>query len=298
MKKNLLLLLSLIGSAFVLQPILASQLLNISTRVVIQEPSDTIAPGGEFAIGGFILAGSEPKTVIIRALGPSEPSTDFYPHLADPVLELHDDSGGTLMTNNDWKDTQEQKIINTGIPPLEELESAIVATLAPGAYTAVVHGNPASGGTGLTLVEVYDLDQAADSRLANISTRGLAGNNPATGQVLIGGIIVGPDGSGDSTVVIRAIGPSLADFGLEMPLSDPQVTVFDGSGNILTMNDDWMDGPEAGAIAAAGLAPNDDLEAAVLADFAPGTYTAIVSADPAQLFAEPGIALVEIYHLP
>ena len=158
-------------------------------------------------IGGFIVTGSDPKKVVIRAIGPSLPVPDA---LADPIIELHKPDA-TVVTNDNWRDMQEQEIIDTTIPPTNNLESAIVATLDPGPYTAIVSGK--NNGTGIGLVEVYDLDQAANSQLANISTRGFVdmGDN-----VMIGGFIVGDGVS--TTVVVRAIGPSLAGAGVANPL--------------------------------------------------------------------------------
>src|SRR5262249_40662339 len=133
-------------------------------------------------IGGFIVTGTEAKKVILRAIGPSLP---FMNDLADPTIELHEPDG-SVITNDNWRDDQEQEIIDSTVPPTNNLESAIVATLAPGPYTAVVAGK--NGGTGIGLVEVYDLDQAADSQLANISTRGFVDTGD---NVMIGGFIVG-----------------------------------------------------------------------------------------------------------
>jgi hypothetical protein len=257
----------------------AAQLLNISTRAVV-------LPGEFVLIGGFIITGSEPKEVILRALGPSLPVGDFAPHLSDPVLELHMNDG-TVVTNDDWRDTQEGEILDTGIPPPEELESAMVVTLPPGAHTAVLRGKGED--EGIALVEVYDLNQAADSLLANISSRGLVLGGA---NVMIAGVIVGPDGSGAATVVFRGLGPSLSDFGIQMPLSNPTLTVFNKDGVVLGMNDDWMDGPNATEIAALGLAPQSALEAAFQASFIPGEYTAILSNSNS---VDGGVGLVEAY---
>ena len=177
-------------------------------------------------IGGFIITGTDSKEVIVRGLGPSlavngVPLPDL---LADPAIDLY--QGTTLITsNNDWRDSQEAEIEATGIPPTDDLESAIVSTLAPGSYTAILRGN--DGGTGNGLVEVYDLDTTVKSTLANTSTRGLV----QTGDdVLIGGFIVG-DGETD-TVVIRAIGPSLADQEVADPLQDPTLDLYNSDGAV------------------------------------------------------------------
>ena len=142
--------------------------------------------GDNVLIGGFIITGTQPKKVIVRAIGPSL-SVLLPRALADPVLELRNSSGGLIRSNDNWRSDQEAEIIATGIPPSNDLESAIVATLPANssAYTAIVRG--VNNGTGIGVVEAYDLDQTVDSKLANISTRGFVqtGDN-----VLIGGLIV------------------------------------------------------------------------------------------------------------
>ena len=200
-------------------------------------------------IGGFIVVGTDPKKVIIRAIGPSLTAFGVPNALADPILELHKPDN-TVVTNDNWRDTQEQEIIDTTIPPTNDLESAIVATLDPGPYTAIVSGK--NNGTGIGLVEVYDLDQAANSELANISTRGFVdiGDN-----VMIGGFIVGDGVS--TTVVVRAIGPSLAGAGVANPLLNPTLELHDTDGTQIAFDDDWKDTQQA-EIEAAGLAPTDD----------------------------------------
>ena len=157
-----------------------SRFLNISTRLKVQT-------GDNVLIGGFIITGNDPKQVIVRAIGPSLGGQGVTGPLGDPLLELHLPDG-TVITNDDWRDDREDEIIATGIPPTNNKESAIVASLQPGAYTAIVRG--ANGGSGVGLVEAYDLSANSDSKLANISTRGFVetGDN-----VMIGGIIVGPD---------------------------------------------------------------------------------------------------------
>ena len=116
-----------------------------------------VQTGDNVGIGGFIITGSTPKHVIIRAIGPTLARYDIGDALADPVLELHGPGAFATITNDNWRDTQEDEIQATGIPPTDDLESAIVATLAPGAYTAIVRGN--GNTSGVALVEVYDLNQ-------------------------------------------------------------------------------------------------------------------------------------------
>jgi hypothetical protein len=205
--------------------------------------------------------------------------------LSDPVLELHDPGGNLLSGNNDWQETQAQALRDANLAPSIDREAAILATLTPGAYTAILRGN--SNATGIGLVEVYDLQPGAASKLGNLSTRGQVG----TGQnVMIGGTIVtGPD---SAQVMFRALGPSLASAGIQNPLSDPILELFDANGARISANNNWKD-TQQGVIAGAGLAPTNDLESAIVADLLPGNYTAVVSG----VNGGTGVALVEAYHL-
>ncbi len=192
--------------------------LNISTRLRVQT-------GDNVLIGGFIVTGTEAKRVILRALGPSLTGLGVPGALADPTLELHAGNGATIATNDDWKETQQAEIEATGIAPTNDLESAIVRTLDPGAYTAIVRGK--NNATGVGLVEAYDLAQAAKSQLGNMSTRGFvnAGDN-----VMIGGFIIGGHGGADGKVIVRALGPSLTALGVPMALEDPTLELHNGNG--------------------------------------------------------------------
>jgi hypothetical protein len=253
----------------------SGQLLNISTRL-------NVLTGDQVLIGGFIITGTTPKKVIVRAIGPSLAAFGVMGSLADPILELHMPDS-SVVTNDNWRSTQEQEIIDSNLAPTDDLESAIIATLPPGGYTAIVSGN--NGGTGVGLVEAYDLDSAAGS-LANISTRGFVDTGD---NVMIGGFIVG---SADATVLVRAIGPSLTAFGVPGALQDPTLELHDSDGNTLTSNDDWKATQQA-EIEATGLAPSDDRESAILATLPPGGYTAIVRG----ALDTTGVGLVEVYHL-
>lgn len=264
----------------VLPPATPTTLLNISTRL-------RVLTGDNALIGGFIITGTAPKRVIVRAIGPSLTDFGISGALADPVLELHGPGGFITITNNNWRDTQQSEIEFTGIPPSNDLESAIVATLPPGAYTAIVRG--LSDGTGVGLVEAYDLDSAANSKLANISTRGFVD----TGEnVMIGGLIGGPASAGGGPMLVRAIGPSLTGFGVPNALQDPTLELRDGHGNLIASNNDWRDTHQA-AIESTGIPPSEAKESAILSTLAPGTYTAIVRGTNNGT----GVGLVEVYNL-
>lgn len=255
----------------------ATLLGNISTRGLVRT-------GDQVLIGGFIITGNDPKPVIVRALGPS---TGVPGSLANPMLELHDSTGAIIRSNDDWKSDQEAAILATGVAPTNDLESAIVETLAPGAYTAIVSGK--NNTTGVGLVEVYDLDLTADSKLANISTRGFVGTSD---NVLIGGFIVVGEASTSTSTLIRAIGPSLTSLGVTDALQDPELELHDGNGALIVSNDDWMSDQEA-EIIATGAAPTEPAESAILRTLVPGNYTAIVSGKSGGT----GVALVEVYQL-
>jgi hypothetical protein len=254
-----------------------AQLLNIATRLRVQ--------GGEkVLIGGFIITGTGPKKVIIRAIGPSL-AQFFNDVLANPRLELFNGST-SIASNDDWQEN-EAEVRATGLQPGNALESAIVRTLQPGNYTAIVSGNGSSAGIGL--VEIYDLDQAANSKLANIASRGFVdtGNN-----VMIAGLIVGPGAGGSTTVVVRAIGPSLTNFGIAGALQDPTLDLVNSNGVTLRSNDNWPDSQES-QLEDLALQPNDDREAALIVGLLPGSYTAIVRGAGETT----GVGLVEIYNV-
>jgi hypothetical protein len=251
---------------------------NISTRVEVRS-------GQSVSIGGFIIPGSAAKSVIVRAIGPSLANSGVLGALADPTLELRDSSGTLLQANDNWKDTQEQAIRDTTLAPTNDLESAIVASLQPGAYTAVVSGKNST--TGIGVVEVYDLQRSPSSKLVNISTRGSVG----TGQnVMIGGLIL--LGSDPARILFRGIGPSLLGSGVQSPLADPQLELFDAQGARIATNNNWRDSQQA-AIQGTGAAPTDDAEAAILVDLYPGNYTGVVSG----VNGGTGTALIEAYYL-
>jgi hypothetical protein len=260
------------------------QLLNISTR-------GRVETGDNVLIGGFIVSGTQPKKVVVRGIGPSLGGFGIPGAVADPTLELHN-SAVTLARNDDWKvrpdnTSQQAEVEATHLAPTDERESVIVATLPANdsAYTAVLRGKNDS--TGVGLIEVYDVDPAGNAKLANISTRGLVetGDN-----VLIGGII---PSKGLTKVVVRAIGPSLGNFGITNPLLDPTLEIYNASGTRIAENDNWQSSQQE-LIQGAHLAPTDARESAIITALGPGAYTAIVRGKNGTT----GIALVEAYNIP
>lgn len=257
----------------------AGHLANISTRM-------KVGSGQNVLIGGFIIQGSQPKTLILRAIGPSLVSSGVTNVLANPVLELRDSAGVLVASNNDWQDTQASQIQQSGIAPTNPLESAMLKTLAPGSYTAVVSGS--GGGQGNGLIEAYEMD-ANSTRMVNISTRGRVGT---ADEPMIGGLIVQ---GGVKRVIIRALGPSLAGGAspVQGTLADPILELRDGSGNLLAVNDDWGSSTQVNDILATTIPPVNALESAIVATFNAGNYTAIVRG----LDNTSGVALVEVFDL-
>jgi hypothetical protein len=268
--------------------LIAPNLANVSTRLEVLTDANVL-------IGGFILTGSDPKKVLLRAIGPSLPVTGA---LADPTLELHDSSGATIATNDNWKvddatgQSQEDEIRATGIAPLNDAESALLATLPANnaSYTAIVKGKSDTSGIGL--VEVYDLAPTAASQLANISTRGFVDSGD---NVMIGGFIAAPANTGPAAVLIRALGPSLPVPGA---LQDPTLELHDANGATLATNDNWRvddatQTSQEDAIRGTGIPPGDDRESALLQSLPPGGYTAILRGNNNSS----GVALVEVYRL-
>jgi hypothetical protein len=258
-----------------------TQAVNLSTRMRV----DT---GDNAGIGGFIVTGSVPKHVILRGLGPSLTKFGFTAAevLADPTLEVHGPSGFATVINNNWRDSQEATIQANGLAPTDDREAAVDLTLAPGNYTAILRGN--GTGVGIGLVEVYDLNTAVDSKLANLSTRAFVrtGSN-----VVIAGFTLGNNG-GNDRIVIRGLGPSLASFGVTNPLQDPTLELRDQNGALLKANNDWTDDPvQAVEITNAGLAPSNSKESAIAATLGPAPYTAIL----AGFNGGQGVGTVEVY---
>jgi hypothetical protein len=251
----------------------STRLANISTRAVVGTNANVL-------IGGFIVTGTQSKKVIVRGIGPSLPLSG---KMLNPMLELHDSSGSVIAANDNWgQNANSAEIVNSGVAPTNPSESAVLMSLAPGSYTAVLSGMNQT--TGTAVVEVYDLDGAADSKLANISTRAFVQNGD---NVLIGGLIVVGQSAAD--VIVRAIGPSLAVPGA---MADPTLELRDSNGILLGSNDNWRSTQQT-AIIATGVAPTSDAESAIVTTFSPGSYTAIVRG----VNGSTGVAVVEVYQL-
>ncbi len=251
-----------------------STLSNISSR-------GRVETGNSVMIGGFVISGSTPKTVLIRARGPSLSAFGVTGLMLNPTLALY--AGATLLdSNNDWGSaTNALAISATGLAPASPLESAILTTLPPGAYTAIVSGVGST--TGIAIVEVLEIDNPA-SPLSNISTRGLV---QTVNNVLIGGFII--SGTAPKTVLIRARGPSLAAFGVTGVVANPKMDLYSGS-TVIASNDDWGSATNAAAITATGLAPSNPQESAILTTLAPGAYTVIVRG----VAGSTGVGIVEV----
>jgi hypothetical protein len=249
-----------------------------------------VETGNNVVIGGFIITGNATKNVAVRGIGPSLSAFGISDALADPTLELRASDGSLILQNDNWQDDSAQaaQLTALGLAPTNSKESALVGPLQPGAYTAIVAGK--NQGTGVGLVEMYDTNGAASAQLANISTRGFV----RTGEnVMVGGFILGAT-NGATRIVVRGIGPSLAQFGLNPALADPTLELHDSNGATLISNDDWQSDPvSAEQLAAAGFALSDPKESGIFTSLPAGQFTAILAGKNGGI----GIGLVEIYNL-
>jgi hypothetical protein len=240
-------------------------------------------------IGGFIITGNTPKKVVVRGMGPILAGFGISDFLKDPFLEVRSAGGTVLQSNDNWKDSQQAEIESLHLAPSDNREAVIVITLTPGNYTALLTGK--GGTTGVGLVEVYDVNPAGDSELDNLSTRGFVqGGN----DVLIAGFILGGNNTGNDRIVIRGLGPSLSQFGVNPVLTDPTLELHDNNGMTLISNDDWATDPVSAAnLIANNLAPSDPKESAIFTSLAPGTFTAVLAGKNGGS----GIGIVEVYNL-
>ena len=263
-------------------PAVGPRVMNLSTR-------GSVGTGDNVLINGFIVGGTDPQTVVLRALGPSLSGFGVPGALADPVLNVYNSSGTLIATNDNWRgDPGSVFMEQNGYAPPDPAEAATLQqNLAPGAYTMVVTGKNST--QGISLAEAYEIHgPGLNSRLTNVSGRGFVNTGD---NVLISGFIVGDVGSG--TVVVRALGPSLGSFGVSQPLSDTMLTIVDSHGSVIATNDNWQDGNNASDIQRNGLAPPNALESALVLHLPAGAYTAIVSGTNGAT----GNALAEVYHL-
>lgn len=261
------------------------RLVNLSTRM-------QVGTGDNALIAGFIMQGSAAKRLAVRALGPSLTALGVPNALANPILELRDSTGATIATNDDWGSAgNNQDVTDVALAPGSPQESAILTTVPSSttgtAYTAIMRG--VNNTTGVGVVEVYDLDSGPGSTLLNISTRGQVGTDP---NALIGGFILG--GTESKRIFVRAIGPSLTQFGIPNALVNPTLELRNAQGGVVDSNDDWMNSPQKTQIEDSGLAPTNTKESAVVQMLAAGQYTAIVRG----VDGGTGIGSVEVYQLP
>jgi hypothetical protein len=244
-----------------------------------------VQTGDNVGIGGFIIAGSAPKHVVLRAM--SAMYVEFDP-LVDPVLELHGPGAFATITNDNWRDdpAQAAAIMAAGLEPWHDSASAIDVTLDPGPYTAIIRGTNNTSGVGL--IEVYDVSQVVPAKLANISTRAFVGTNS---NILIAGFVLGGN-SGEDRLVVRGIGPSLTSLGVPSALANPMLELRNRDGALLIANNDWQDNPaQAAELTAAGLAPTSQFESGIATTLPPGQYTVLL----AGLNNGTGVGLVEVY---
>jgi hypothetical protein len=270
------------------EPIAApARLLNLATRA-------RVLTGDQSSIAGYIIVGPQGIPVLVRGIGPSLTAKGVPGALQDPVIELY--QGNTLLkTNDNWKvddqtgNSQEQTILNTGLPPTDDREAAIWLPLYNGTYTVVLRGK--NNTTGVGVIEIYDLSSdARDAALGNISGRAFVDTGD---NALFAGFISGAGGGAPSRIVVRGIGPSLTAAGVPGALQDPILNVFNSNGAVVASNDDWKTGLQQSEIEATGLAPSNDREAAIVGSFPAGNYSAIVRGKNNST----GVGLVEIFHV-
>jgi len=262
-------------------PTVGPQALNLSTRGLVSS-------GDNVLIGGFIVSGTEPKSMVLRALGPSLTGFGLSDVLRDPALSVYDSSGTLVAINDNWQSDPLHFIVEAnGLAPANLSESAIARALPPGRYTVIVRGGDPTPGIGL--VELYDISPLTNSKFTNISTRGSVGT---LDNILISGFIIGEVES--VTVVVRALGPTLTSYGVSGVLSDPTLTIYDSSGSIIASNDNWQDDPNANLVQRNGLAPANASESALVLHLPAGKYTAVVRG----VNDGTGVGLAEVYTLP
>jgi hypothetical protein len=262
---------------------IGARLLNISTRARVGSTDESAL------IAGFVIDGAAPKRILARAIGPTLANFGVAGSLQDPTLQLVPRGSDTSITNDNWMESDPAAINETGHAPDDPREAAIVQTLPPGAYTAIVRGK--NNSAGVALAEVYDVATGAAVKVTNLSSRGFVGVGD---NVMIGGIVIGPaEGTNGARVVLRGVGPTLAAMNVPNVLQDPELLLFNINGALIGYNDDWQQ-TQAGELSAVGLAPGDPREAAIIAALPSGHYTAIVRGKNQTS----GVALVEAFDAP
>ncbi len=288
---NPLLRLALAASLAVLAPAHGAQygqrLGNLSTRA-------QVGIGDNIMITGFVVQEGAPKKVLIRAIGPRLSAYNVPGVLNNPQLRLFNASGVLVLANDDWSGSDAGTMETVGAFALNpgSNDAALVATLAPGAYTAQVSG--VNNATGVALLEIYDVTGSA--RLLNLSTRAFVGTGANT---FISGLSVAPAG-GARRVLVRAAGPALRTLGVSGAVEDPALAVLDVAGRQVPggANDNWETAGAAdlaAAFAGSGAFPfaSGSRDAALIVDLLPGNYTVQVNG----VAGSTGTALVEIYDL-
>jgi hypothetical protein len=275
------------------------RLVNIATRA-------SAGTGANVLIAGFVIAGTQPRSVLVRGIGDQLSQFGVTGVLRNPYLQLFDAKAKQVASSDNWfAGSDEDGDRNARVAAIQAAEkdvgafplrtdtrdAALIATLAPGSYTAQVSGMVNT--TGVALIEVYELGKPSNTRLANLSSRCFVGTGA---QILIPGVVIG--GQAPRRLLVRAIGPGLAAFSVDNALADPVLTVFRGSEGI-AQNDNWSDSPDAAQVAQAAVAlaafplAKGSKDAALLLELAPGAYTVQV----AGAGGSTGVALVEVYEM-
>lgn len=254
----------------------SSRLANISTRALVRG-------GDEVMIGGVIIGGTEPKTIVVTGRGPSLAAFGVPNTLDDPWLQLVDHLGVEVDSNDNWEEHPNQANVPAGIRPTASQDAAIALTVDPGAYTAIVRGVGDAQGVGI--VEIFEVDASGDARLLNISTRSFISSGD---EVMIGGVII--TGDQPLTVTFRARGPSLGAFGVPNTIDDPWMQLIDSSGSLIDQNDNWADHETVSELPA-HLTPSEASEAVITRSLEPGAYTAIVRG----VGDTTGVGIVEVF---
>ncbi len=268
---------------------------NMATRGVVG--------AGEQALAlGFVVGGDSPRDFLIRAVGPTIGAAPYHVGgvLADPQLAVYRQQGAILSSNDNWEDAADSAVIaatSAGVGAFAlnagSRDAALQVTLEPGLYSARATG--AENGTGVALVEFYDVTSGpSGGTLLNVSTSARVGTGD---EVLIPGLVLRGDGT--RRLLVRAVGPTLADYDVDGVLPDPHMTLVK-DGQVLATNDDWGQGTDVAEIKAVGAAvgafplPDQSRDAVLLATVPAGAYSVVLRG----VGDSTGIALLEVYLVP